>query len=99
MIAGQAVTVEWQKRDKYGRIVGKVWHGTTDAGLSQIRGGYAWHFKRYQMEQTLGDREDYAEAEDHARQSRVGLWVEAKTVAPWEWRAASNKQANRAHGN
>ena len=89
MIAGQAVTVEWHKRDKYGRIVGKVWHGTTDAGLSQIRNGFAWHFKRYQIEQTLDDREDYAEAEDHAKQGRVGLWKDNDPNEPWAWRKAA----------
>ena len=30
IVAGQQVTVEYQKRDRYGRILGKVWVGEVD---------------------------------------------------------------------
>ena len=52
----------------------------------QIERGFAWHYKAYERDQSLVDRKAYAEAEDAARASRVGLWADAKPVPPWEFR-------------
>lgn len=38
---GQTVTVNYLKRDHYGRIVGKVLISGTDAGLRQVEAGLA----------------------------------------------------------
>ena len=35
-VAGKQVTVEYQKRDQYGRIVGKVWLNGVDAVTSTV---------------------------------------------------------------
>lgn len=85
MIAGKAVTVEWRKRDRYGRKVGKVMQGE-DVCLIQIRNGMAWHFKRYEREQIPEDRRAYAQAENEARAEHVGLWQNKRPVTPWDWR-------------
>ena len=57
-----------------------------DVGLEQIRQGMAWHYKEYQHEQPTQERLVYAQEEENARASRVGLWKDSKPVAPWEWR-------------
>jgi hypothetical protein len=80
------VTVDWYKKDRYGRLVGTVTLGRTDIGLEQIRAGLAWHYKAYQHEQTQADRERYAAMEDEARASRRGLWQDSDAVAPWKCR-------------
>lgn len=85
-VFGRDVTVDWLKRDRYGRIVGKVLVGGMDADLEQVRAGLAWHYKKYASEQTAEDRAAYARAEDEARAARRGLWREAGQVPPWEWR-------------
>jgi endonuclease YncB( thermonuclease family) len=64
------VTVDWQKRDRFDRIVGKVMVEGQDVNLEQIKAGVAWHFKRYEEEQPLADRLSYAQAESEARASR-----------------------------
>lgn len=56
--------------------------------LEQVRAGFAWHYKKYQKEQTSEDRQNYSEAEETAREARRGLWQEREPLAPWEWRAA-----------
>ncbi len=56
IVAGQQVTVEYQKRDRYGRIVGKVWIDGVDACLEQVKAGCAWHYKKYQHEQSQEDQ-------------------------------------------
>ena len=86
MVAGKQVTVEYQKRDRYGRIVGKVWLNGVDACLEQVKAGFAWHYKKYQHEQSLEDRELYANAEIKARTERLGLWRENNPNPPWQYR-------------
>lgn len=85
-VFGKDVTVEWTKRDRYGRIVGKVEIDSRDACLEQVRAGLAWHYKKYQGEQSPEDQVAYAAAEDAARAGRVGLWSQSNPTQPWEWR-------------
>jgi endonuclease YncB( thermonuclease family) len=100
LVSDKAVTIEYQKRDRYKRIIGKVLVDPPgevfcmaldcvkkiDAGLEQIRRGLAWHYKKYQGEQSEEDRETYGEAEVEAREKQLGLWKDGKPMAPWEWR-------------
>ncbi len=62
IVAGKQVRVEYQKRDRYGRILGKVWVNGVDACLEQVKAGFAWHYKKYQHEQSPEDRQLYADA-------------------------------------
>jgi endonuclease YncB( thermonuclease family) len=86
LVAGQRVTVERHKRDRFGRIVGKVQRGGLDVCLEQVRAGMAWHFKKYAAEQSPEDRRTYAEVEEQARANKAGLWGDARAVPPWEFR-------------
>jgi endonuclease YncB( thermonuclease family) len=45
-----------------------------------------WDYKEYQHEQPTQERLVYAQEEENAKASRVGLWKDAKPVPPWEWR-------------
>lgn len=86
VVFGRFVMVEYDKRDRYDRIVGKVLVDGRDACLRQIQDGLAWHFKRYEKEQSAADRITYAAAEEQARIARRGLWREPQPVPPWEFR-------------
>ncbi len=99
LVLGKAVRVEWEKVDRNGRAVGKLWVGspdspcqgsscakTLDVGHALITQGLAWHFKRYQSEQSEEDRARYGDDEVEARARRTGLWSEPDPVPPWEWR-------------
>jgi hypothetical protein len=59
--------------------------------LSQISAGLAWHYKKYQKGQTETDRILYSEAENEAREAKLGLWQDPHAVAPWEYRARRRK--------
>lgn len=86
LVQGQRVFVEWSKRDKYGRTVGKLLaQDGTDICLEQISRGMALQ-KKYTGEQSSGDREEYAAAKRVARESRVGLWQDETPMPPWVWR-------------
>lgn len=80
------VSVEYSKRDKYGRTVGKILVAGIDANLEQVKAGMAWHYKKYQNEQTPDDRATYAQAEDAARARKQGLWFDVEPTPPWDWR-------------
>lgn len=95
MVFGKDVRVEWEKRDRYKRIVGKVWVQpescltcpmTLDAGHAQLTVGLAWWYRKYAEEQAPADRGAYEFSEQEARAKRVGLWGDPDPVPPWEWR-------------
>ncbi len=46
LVAGKQVTVEYQERDRYGRILGKVLLDGIDVCLEQVKAGFAWHYKK-----------------------------------------------------
>lgn len=87
LVFGAEVRIEYAKRDRYGRIVGRVLRDGRDAGLAQIEAGLAWHYVRYAAEQPYAERDAYAGAERAARTARRGLWRDAAPLAPWDWRA------------
>jgi endonuclease YncB( thermonuclease family) len=72
--------------DRYKRVLAKIILDGRDVNLSQVLSGYAWHFKRYQKQQTPKDRELYSQAEIDAKKNELGLWGEKKPIAPWKWR-------------
>jgi endonuclease YncB( thermonuclease family) len=72
--------------DRYKRVLAKIILDGRDINLSQVLNGYAWHFKRYQKQQSPKDRELYSQAELHAEKNKLGLWGEKNPIAPWKWR-------------
>jgi endonuclease YncB( thermonuclease family) len=86
LVHSEHVTVEYQKKDKYGRTLGKVLHNGTDVCLEQIKLGMAWHYKQYESEQPKEDRKIYSQAELSARANAIGLWKDKQPSPPWEFR-------------
>lgn len=71
MVAGKQVFVESDKRDCYGRDLGKVWvqsrdcppcSKTPDVDYAQILAGMAWWYRYYAKEQSLEDIGRYESA-------------------------------------
>ncbi len=56
LVAGELVEVEWNKRDKYKRIVGKIIHDGRDVNLAMVRAGLAWWYRKYAREQSAADQ-------------------------------------------
>jgi len=97
---GQPARLEWDKVDRHGRAVGKLWvvspdmpclgqpdcPKNLDVGHGLVAVGLAWHFKRYESEQPEEDRARYADDEREARARKAGLWAAPDAVAPWDWR-------------
>lgn len=86
LVFNKQVSVEYRKQDKYGRTLGKIIVDGIDANLEQVKAGMAWHYKKYQNEQSIEDRFIYANAEILARSKKRGLWFDREPTPPWEWR-------------
>lgn len=82
----KTVNVETEKRDRYGRQIGKVLVNGRDVNLVQVERGMAWFYRQYQREQSPNDRRLYEAAEDAARAGKRGLWRDADPVPPWDFR-------------
>lgn len=90
LVFSKTVTVKTNKRDRYGRVLGKVLINGIDVNKEQIRRGMAWH--GYLRDQTAADRIAYADTERNARQEQRGLWVNPNPLSPWEWRKLKKQQ-------
>lgn len=79
------VTVEIVSIDKYGRTVGNVFIGSTDANRLMVQQGAAWAYRKYLTDPSLLD------IEAEAAKSKRGLWALQgdQRVPPWEWRKAN----------
>lgn len=87
-IHGKDVRIEYEKRDRYGRILGQVYLGDRLINKEMVSEGFAWHYKKYSSDKALAD------AEVTARTAKAGLWSEAHPTPPWEFR--TGKKAAKA---
>lgn len=47
LVFGKQVVVDYQKLDRYDRVVGKVFVDGVNVNLEQVKRGLAWYFKKY----------------------------------------------------
>jgi len=83
-VAGKTLTLICYEKDHYGRDVCDIPVEDTTANRLQVKSGMAWANQqgggKYLRDRTL------PELEKQAKSARIGLWAEAKPVAPWVWR-------------
>lgn len=81
LIFDKFIKVRVVKIDNYGRSIAQTYLlDGTDISLEMIKAGFAWHYKEFSSNQ------DYAKAEDEARERQLGLWQDKKPIAPWDVR-------------
>lgn len=81
LAAQKIVTVNVETTDRYGRTVGEViLPGGKSLNRELVRAGYAWWYRKYSSDTTLGMQET------EARAASLGLWADLDPVPPWEWR-------------
>jgi endonuclease YncB( thermonuclease family) len=76
LVYGKSVTLRTVGRDRYGRLIARVYAGDIDISLTLVREGYAWHFTRY------SDDPQLAAAQKEAQQSGRGVWGQTYSPAP-----------------
>ena len=106
LVLGKQVEIIWDGTDHYQRIVGKIrvvdtkytglsYPKILDAGLEQIRKGFAWWYKKYSKDQNNEDAALYEKAEDKAQKLKVGLWKYPDPILPWKWRKKKHHRKNK----
>jgi endonuclease YncB( thermonuclease family) len=88
LLTGKTVQADCYKKDPRGRDVCRVFVQGMDVGLAMLEQGAAWHFKRFESEQTPAERAAYSAAERNARLVRRGLWAKRNPMPPWDCRDA-----------
>lgn len=93
LVFGKDVTVQHKAKDRYDRILGRVFVGDLDVNLLLVELGAAWAYDQYLTDQNI------KKAEKHARDSKVGLWAlpAHQIMPPWDWRHA-DKSASQTSG-
>jgi endonuclease YncB( thermonuclease family) len=87
ILLNKPVEARCHKIDRYERRLCVVYRDGTDINLAMVSAGLAWHYKKYQNEQTRKQRRQYASAEHEARTRRLGLWRDNNPQAPWNYRS------------
>lgn len=84
LILFKPVSIEYQKKDRYQRIVGRVYLLATqqDICAELVRLGHAWVYRQYSDDVYLYLLEYWA------RLNEQGLWALPSNhrIPPWEWR-------------
>lgn len=79
-VAEREVRLVVRGRDRYGRLLARVYMNGVDVNAEQVRGGHAWVFRRFQGDANL------LSLEAEAKAARRGLWRDANAAPPWSWR-------------
>lgn len=107
LVLNKPVRVETTKKDKYGRLLGKIWvqpidcpscGKTLNANLAMLTTGHAWWYRYYKSEQTAEDRGRYEFAEFEAKAKGAGLWQDDNPTPPWDWPRGNRKTASSPDG-
>jgi endonuclease YncB( thermonuclease family) len=80
LVYGKQVMVKQEAKDRYGRVVGRVYAGGLDVNAEQIRRGMAWVYLQYNRDKSL------LALEQEAKSAKRGLWSEPNAIPPWEYR-------------
>jgi endonuclease YncB( thermonuclease family) len=87
------IHVIWNEKDIYGRLIGKVTLYKKDICLEMIAQGMAWHFVKYEQNQSDEDRQLYQQTEKRVREQRKGLWADPNPVPPWDYRKQQRQRS------
>jgi endonuclease YncB( thermonuclease family) len=79
-VFNQAVRVEWEQKDHYGRTLGHIYLDDRWINKEMIEEGFAWHYHQYSND------EDLATAQQNAKSATAGLWLDTNAIAPWDFR-------------
>lgn len=91
LVLGRDVRIEEDGRDRYDRILGRVFVGPRDVNRALVEEGLAWRYERD------GDGDPaLADAERAARAARRGVWSTSNPVPPWQWRREHPRDDGKA---
>jgi len=81
LINNRPVEVVVVTKDSYGRTVGTLYRDGVNINEAMVAAGYAWWYQYFAPHERA-----LQEAEQQAREQRLGLWADPHPVPPWDWR-------------
>jgi len=108
LVLDKEVRLETRKKDRYGRLLGKLWvqpadcpgcGKTLDANLAMLTMGLAWWYRYYREDQSPEDQGRYEFAEYEAKSKRAGLWQDENPTPPWDWPRGDRRRTDNAAGD
>lgn len=84
-IFGKSIEFLETDKDRYGRSIAKIYYDNKYLSQEIIKSGLGWWYFRYSNNKKLG------ELENTARNKKVGLWIDTRAVAPWDFRKFRNQ--------
>lgn len=79
-IFDKTVSVKWQSKDRYGRIIGNVYLDERWINKEMIEEGWAWQYNAYSKSKEL------CEFQEYAKNNKLGLWCDKNPIPPWQYR-------------
>lgn len=87
LILNKNVELKIMSKDKYGRVVGKVFFKKKDINLMMIKSGNAWYYDYYAK-----NEREYKKAFDYARKRKLGLWKHKNPQNPRDYRLKHRRE-------
>jgi len=84
LLQGGKVEVTELGRDRYGRMIGELFVGTTFINAEVVKAGFAYEYKAYSK--TCPHKIEIAKAEAIAQRKKVGIWDGGNYQFPWDFR-------------
>lgn len=85
---GKQIRVEYESKDRYQRILGKVFVGDEWINKELVGNGLAWHYVKY------SDDIELQKAQNNARRRSLGIWSDARRIAPWDYRDGVRRETS-----
>ncbi len=85
ILAGQTVQVRSINQDGYGRTGAELFLGGQSVNLRLVTEGQAAVYTQY-LSGCAATQNQYIQAENQAKQQRLGFWNQANPVMPWDFR-------------
>ena len=80
-------------KDRYGRLVGKIYLDDRYINRELVAEGYAWVYRQYMTDPMLLINEGAARLND------TGLWKDDDPIPPWDWRKGMRLSSDRVSSN
>jgi micrococcal nuclease len=90
---GQEVRLRKVDTDRYGRTVAELYSNGESVNLTLVREGVVVVYRQY-LDGCADSRDQYLQAEQTAKSSKLGVWGQQNFVMPWDWRR--NKREGQA---
>lgn len=86
-VFGKQIQIRSTGSDRYGRVIGNVYHAGRWVNEDMVGEGHAWVYRQYSKTPRL------LLLEASAKQNGLGLWSlpAPERIPPWEWRRKSSR--------